>query len=144
MVKIYLLEQNISAKSFYSELLSLEFPHLFQYFEKKISKNLSRPDQKFVADMLYGILASGSCLLSDISDRLSESSKKKNTIDRLSKHLQAGVPEAALNSYLTMVKSSVPSESIIHIDDSDVVKPNGQHFESLGRVRAGYSDQRQP
>ena len=38
-------------------------------FSKKISKNLSRPDQKFVADMLYGILASGSCLLSDISDR---------------------------------------------------------------------------
>ena len=106
-------------------------------FSKKISKNLSRPDQKFVADMLYGILASGSCLLSDISDRLSESSKKKNTIDRLSKHLQAGVPEAALNSYLTMVKSSVPSESIIHIDDSDVVKPSGQHFESLGRVRDG-------
>ncbi len=94
--------------------------------------------------MLYGILASGSCLLSDISDRLSESSKKKNTIDRLSKHLQAGVPEAALNSYLTMVKSSVPSESIIHIDDSDVVKSSGQHFESLGRVRASYSDQRQP
>ena len=106
-------------------------------FSKKISKHLSRPDQKFVADMVYGILASGSCLLSDISDRLSESAKKKNTIDRLSKHLQAGVPEDALNSYLTIVKNSVPSEPIVHIDDSDVVKPSGQHFESLGRVRDG-------
>ncbi|MBQ6538415.1 MAG: transposase [Eubacterium sp.] len=83
------------------------------------------------------MLASGSCLLSDISDRLSESAKKKNTIDRLSKHLQAGVPEDALNSYLTIVKNSVPSEPIVHIDDSDVVKPSGQHFESLGRVRDG-------
>lgn len=106
-------------------------------FSKKISKHLSRPDQKFVADMVYGILASGSCLPSDISDRLSESAKKKNTIDRLSKHLQAGVPEDALNSYLTIVKNSVPSEPIVHIDDSDVVKPSGQHFESLGRVRDG-------
>ena len=90
--------------------------------------------------MVYGILASGSCLLSDISDRLSESAKKKNTIDRLSKHLQAGVPEDALNSYLTIVKNSVLSEPIVHIDDSDVVKPSSQHFESLGRVRAGHRE----
>ncbi len=34
------------------------------------------------------------------------------------KHLQAGVPEDALNSYLTMVKNSVPSEPIVQIDDS--------------------------
>ena len=106
-------------------------------FSKKVSKSLSRPNQKFVADMVYGILASGSCHLSDISDRLSEPSKKKNTIDRLSKHLQVGVPEDALNSYLTMVKNSVSSEPIVYIDDSDVVKPSGHHFESLGKVRDG-------
>lgn len=33
--------------------------------------------------------------------------------------------------------SIVPSEPVIHIDDSDVIKPEGYHFESLGIVRDG-------
>ena len=35
-------------------------------FSNKISKNLPKPEKKFMADMNYGILASGSCLLTDI------------------------------------------------------------------------------
>ena len=36
-----------------------------------------------------------------------------------------------------MIKTLVPSEPVIHIDDSNVVKPNGYKFESLGIVRDG-------
>ena len=32
-------------------------------FTNKISKRLSKPEQKFTADITYGMLASGSCLL---------------------------------------------------------------------------------
>ena len=39
-------------------------------FSNNFSKGLSRPQKKFVADMSYGILASSSCLLSDIADTL--------------------------------------------------------------------------
>lgn len=35
------------------------------------------------------------------------------------------------------IKKWVPSEPVIHIDDSDVVKPDGYKFESLGIVRDG-------
>lgn len=31
----------------------------------------------------------------------------------------------------------MPAEPVIHIDDSDVVKPNGYKFEALGIVRDG-------
>ena len=48
-------------------------------FSKKISKKLSKPGQKFTADMTYGMLAAQSCLLTDISDKLHEKHKKKNT-----------------------------------------------------------------
>ena len=34
----------------------------------EISKYLSKPDKKFVADITYGMLASGSCLLTDVVD----------------------------------------------------------------------------
>ena len=37
-------------------------------FSKKISRHLSKPDKKFSADMTYGMLAAGSCLLTDVVD----------------------------------------------------------------------------
>lgn len=106
-------------------------------FSNKISKTLSKPERKFMADINYGILASGSCLLTDIVDQLHEPSKKINVVDRLSKHLAKGTPQPALNAYLALVKKWCPSHPVIHIDDSDIVKPDGYKFESLGLVRDG-------
>ena len=106
-------------------------------FSNKISRHLSRPDQKFTADMTYGILASGSCLLTDIVDQLHEDSKKVNSVERLTRHLNKGVSKKALSSYLAAVRKWTPSQPVIHIDDSDVVKPDGYKFEALGLVRDG-------
>ena len=52
-------------------------------FSNKISRKLSKPDKKFTADMTYGMLASSSCLLTDIVDQLHEDSKKVNSVERL-------------------------------------------------------------
>lgn len=101
----------------------------------KISRNLSKPERKFMADMNYGMLASGSCLLTDIVDQLHKPSKKINIVDRLSKHLAKGTPRDALMLYLVQTKKWCPDQTVIHIDDSDVVKPDGYKFESLGWVR---------
>ena len=106
-------------------------------FSKKISRTLSKPERKFTADMTYGMLAGGSCLLTDIVDQLHEPSKKINVVDRLSRHLAEGTSQDALHSYLTLVKKWCPNQPVIHIDDSDIVKPDGYKFESLGRVRDG-------
>ena len=100
-------------------------------------QNLPKPERKFVADMNYGMLASGSCLLTDIVDHLHEPSKKINVVDRLSRHLSKGIPKDALKSYLALVRKCCPKHPVIHIDDSDVVKPDGYKFESLGWVRDG-------
>ena len=106
-------------------------------FTNKISKPLPKPDRKFTADITYGMLASGSCLLTDICDQLHEPSKKINVVDRLSRHLEKGTPLPAVSSYLQQLKKWIPKEPVIHIDDSDVVKPDGYKFESLGIVRDG-------
>lgn len=106
-------------------------------FSNKISKCLSKPEKKFTADITYGMLASGSCLLTDVVDQLHEPSKKINVVDRLSQHLVKGTPASAAASYLQQVKKWVPAAPVIHIDDSDVVKPDGYKFESLGIVRDG-------
>ncbi len=106
-------------------------------FSNKISRNLPKPERKFIADMNYGILSSGSCILTDIVDQLQEPSRKINIVDRLSRHLAKGTPKEALKAYLTQVKKWCPDQPVIHIDDSDVVKPDGYKFESLGWVRDG-------
>ncbi len=106
-------------------------------FSNKISKYLSKPERKFSADMTYGMLASGSCLLTDIIDQLHEDSKKVNVVERLSRHLEKGLPAQAVTSYHQVIKKWVPEEPVVHIDDSDVVKPDGYKFESLGIVRDG-------
>ena len=106
-------------------------------FSNKISKHLSKPDKKFTADMIYGMLAAKSCLLTDIVDQLHEDTKKINSVERLSRHLEKGIPQKASVSYLQTIKKWVSDEPIIHIDDSDVTKPDGYKFEALGIVRDG-------
>ena len=106
-------------------------------FSNKISCKLSKPDRKFTADITYGMLASNSCLLTDIVDQLHENSKKVNCVERLTRHLNKGTPKHAMHSYLQAVRKWVPQEPVIHIDDSDIVKPDGHKFEALGLVRDG-------
>lgn len=83
------------------------------------------------------MLAAESCLLTDIVDQLHEDSKKINSVERLTRHLKKGIPKQAILSYLHTVRKWVPDEPVIHIDDSDIVKPDGYKFEALGLVRDG-------
>lgn len=106
-------------------------------FSNKISERLKKPQQKFTADITCGILASQSCLLTDVADQLHEASRKINTVDRLSRHLGTGIPAEAASAYLQTVKKWIPSDPVIHIYDSDVVKSDGYKFESPGIVRDG-------
>ena len=102
-------------------------------FSNKISKKLPKSERKFITDMNYGILASGSCLLTDIVDHLQE----PFIVDRLSRHLSKGIPNDALKAYLAQVKKWCPGQPVIHIDDSDVVEPDGYKFESHSLVHDG-------
>ena len=57
-------------------------------FCKKICKGLGRPAEKLVTNVLYGIAASNSCHLTEISRALDEDIALKKTVDRLSRGLQ--------------------------------------------------------
>ena len=63
--------------------------------------------------------------------------KKVNSVERLTRHLNKGIPAKAQKTYLTFVRTMVPKNPVIHIDDSDVIKPEGRRFEALGLVRDG-------
>ena len=82
-------------------------------YSEKISTPLARPERKFLADMLYGMLATRSCLLSEIAHSLQENTQKINVVDRLSQHLTKGTPQAAQNAYLKLVRQMLPPEPTV-------------------------------
>lgn len=104
---------------------------------KKISDGTKRPFQKFTADVCFGVLSSNSCVISDIAQALQEDTQKINTIERLARNLSNGIPETAQDNYLNTAKKYLPENIVVHINDSDVVKPCGRAFEGIGRVRDG-------
>ena len=67
--------------------------------------------------MTYGILASGSCMLTDIAQKLQEDTLKINVVDRLSKHLANDIPQRAMQNYLKMIRSWAATEPVRFIDD---------------------------
>jgi hypothetical protein len=87
--------------------------------------------------MIYGMLAAKTCLLTSIVDQLHERTRKVNAVERLGRHLCDGIPEEARDEYHKIIQEWVPENPVILIDDSDVVKPEGRKFKSLGIVRDG-------
>ena len=107
-------------------------------FSVKISLGLSRPEFKFVAQMIYGMLSSQSCHLSKIARALDERISVKKTIDRLSRNLSLFADrETLLHNYAKKVKGCLGDRSILLIDDSDIIKPCSTKMEGLALVRDG-------
>ena len=106
-------------------------------FAVKFTVGMPRPFQKFAADMCYGAMAAKSCVLSKIAQVLQEDTQKINTVERLARNLNAEIPETVHDNYTNVVKQYLPDNIVIHIDNSDVIKPCGRAFEGLSRVRDG-------
>ena len=104
-------------------------------FSEKIAKKLSKSEKKFIQDIEYGIAASGSCLISDISRSLNEDIKLKNTIERLCDNLNSfDDTETLYNTYIEEIGDIYGKEPVVLFDDSDISKVYGKKFEDLDDV----------
>ncbi len=108
-------------------------------FSTKISQGLKRPQQKFVHQMLYGILAGNKVHLSEIARSLKEDIKLKKTIERLSRNLNSfEEKQSVMRDYLSLVKQHVKEDyAVIVIDNSDIAKPASRKLEALSEIRDG-------
>jgi len=119
-------------------ILSSNLKRRILRFSEKISKGLSRPNFKFVTQMIYGILSSQSCHLSKIARALDEPISLKKTIDRLSCNLSAFSGGMKLfENYIRKIKCCTTEKSILIVDDGDITKPCSRKLEGLGKVRDG-------
>jgi hypothetical protein len=107
-------------------------------FSEKLCKGLSRPDFKFVSQMMYGLLAGQSCHLSKIARAIGEDIALKKTIDRLSRNLGAFAGGAVLfENCVRAAKGYFSDRTILIVDDSDTTKPCSRKLEGLGTARDG-------
>ena len=108
-------------------------------FANKISKGTFKPTQKLIQDVIYGMLSSKSCLLSDISRELKEEIKLINTVDRLSNRLATidkEEKEKLQENYYKEVMRYLPEEYVIVLnDDTDINKEYSKKLEDLCVVR---------
>jgi len=104
-------------------------------FSEKVTQGFSKPTRKFIADMIYGIIASNSCTLTKIGRALKESISLKKVVDRLSRNLANFTEQDALmDNYLASVRPSFGKDTMLLIDGGDVAKPCSPKMESIGSV----------
>ncbi len=116
-------------------------------FTSELCEGLSRPLEKFVGQMLFGIQASQDVKLSNIARSLKEEIPLIKVEDRLSRNLKAVALEAELAPQLVkMASRRVSANTVLCLDLSDIRKEYAKKMEHLapvhdgstGEVHAGY------
>ena len=116
---------------------------LSEFLESHMFEGLSIPQRKFVADACYGLLKSGSPLVSEQARALCEDAKLITVEKRLCLNyatldlspLASGIARFSITELMDF-----PYQ--IDVDESDVVKPHGFAFEELGLVHDGSKEGR--
>jgi hypothetical protein len=116
-------------------------------FSSELCQGLSRPQEKFVGQMLFGIQASQDVKLSNIARSLKEEIPLIKTEDRLSRNLRAVELEAELTRQLAkMASQRITADTVLCLDLSDIRKEYAKKMEylttvhdgSTGEMHAGY------
>ena len=108
-------------------------------FVEKLSDGLTRPKMKFLAQMLYGLLASQSVKLTNIGRALQEDISLKKTEDRLSRNLGVFIRETycVQQNYLEIAKTKIDADTIFCIDPGDITKKYSRHQEGMAWIQDG-------
>lgn len=107
-------------------------------FSGNVSAGLCKRAQTFVGDMVYGMQASQSVLLTEIGRSLQEDIALIKTEERLSRNLQRPELASTLQDHvLAMAANHVGKDTLLIIDPSDIAKKYAKKMEYLGTVRDG-------
>jgi hypothetical protein len=107
----------------------------------KIDSRLSKPEKKFVLEMVMGMVISGSSNISEIGRTLKEPISLKQTTKRLERMLTHEQILGVCNQLcLEESVDKIDEDTIIALDGGDTVHPYGEKFEYLNYVRDGSAD----
>lgn len=101
----------------------------------------SKPEKKFMLEMMLGMVMSGSSNLSEIARHLKESTPLKHILKRLSRNLlHDHILEASNEICLEAASTKIERNTILALDIGDITHPYGDKFELIESVHDGSSD----
>jgi hypothetical protein len=107
-------------------------------FCSKLTNGYHRPVQKFIFQMIYGLLAGQSCFLTEIARKLNEKIPLAKSVERLSRNLMdLKNTDAIARNYFREVEKHFDDSTILIVDDSDIAKKHSIKLEGLCKVRDG-------
>jgi len=103
-----------------------------------LCRNLSKPQKKFVRQMIQGIIKSESCILRRTAISLEEDISIKKTAERLGKYLSnINIFNAIRQGLIKISSRRINKNTIIVLDDSDLIKSESKKMEGLSLVPDG-------
>ena len=106
-----------------------------------LSAGLGKVHSRFVADMLSGLLLSGSVRLSGIARALQEPIPEHSTHKRLSRNLgNADVGRVVADNLLQAAAKLIDAEALLVVDCFEIVKPYAQKMQYLAPATADGAD----
>ena len=121
-------------------------------FSKKISDGIDKKKKRdFVFEMLYGLIASNSCLLSEIARSLKEEITLKALIKRLSRNLNEFNNDSEegnstyedvrnkiiFENYENEIKDKIDDNTVFCFDPGDLTKQYTTKFEGIDTIKDG-------
>ena len=105
-------------------------------FMVKMFHDFSKPLNKFIRDMVYGIQATGDTIITDIARAVAPEDKHRNVENRLSRNLQAeGLHEKIRDAVQADAVRFIDKNTLVIVDPTDVCKPHSYKMENLSLVR---------
>ena len=114
-------------------------------FSGELSWGLPKTAERFVREMLYGIQASQSVVLTKIGRTLEEQISIKKVEERLSRQLlRGGLGQRVQDNLLEMAAPLIDDDTLLVLDPSDIRKKYAKKMEYLATVHDGSEDELGP
>jgi len=106
---------------------------------EQIALDQPTPAKKFIFEMIFGLCASGSVLLTEVGRKLPANISLHAVEKRLSRQLgsERWEDESMLERYVQWAARSLKSDTVLALDTSDIRKLYAQKMEYLGKVHDG-------
>src|SRR5699024_12395414 len=105
-------------------------------FIEKLNNGISKQRNNFYSYYLYRMSKAKNTLFTDIARALEEKIDLQYTIKRLSHNAaEENDLKQIHRNYLNTLKTSIPDNPLVIVDESEIVKPYAEKMEDLALVR---------